>query len=210
VNVHRLLLRLVAPIVRLVARRRLDDPWARYDYRAPLSAYGGGNRHEFAWYLEGESAVSASSLAEVQGWLVECEYVHDQVLFNEQDFWQHPRTFEQVRRGDCEDHALWAWRKLIELGMDADLVAGSVLRGATDVPDRGAGGHVWVNLRRDGETFVFETVAKTKEHMLRPLATVRDRYRPEFGVDREGRRFAFNGAIMAFRENQGDATRRTA
>jgi hypothetical protein len=48
------------------------------------------------------------------------------VLFGEADFWQHPSTFERLRTGDCEDFAVWAWRKLIELGYDVDLVAGGV------------------------------------------------------------------------------------
>src|SRR5690348_3236184 len=47
----------------------------------------------------------------------DCEYVRDPV--HERDFWQHPKTFEQLRKGDCEDHALWAWRKLTELGISA-------------------------------------------------------------------------------------------
>lgn len=152
-----------------------------------------------------------SSLDEIQDWLLQCEYARDEALFNESDFWQHPRTFEQLRRGDCEDHALWAWRKLVELGLEAELVSGTVLRGGDGdgMPSRGA--HVWVLLRRGDETIVFETVAKTRERMLRPLASVRDRYRPEFGVDRKGHRFAFNGAIISFRETHADAgERRTA
>src|SRR5205085_1473130 len=68
----------------------------------------------FAWYFEGQSAVTVGSVDDVCEWLLECEYVHDPELFHEPDFWQHPRTFERLRKGDCEDHALWAWRKLVE------------------------------------------------------------------------------------------------
>ncbi len=32
--------------------------------------------------------------------------------------------FRGKRRGDCKDHALWAWRKLNELGIAAELVCG--------------------------------------------------------------------------------------
>jgi Bacterial transglutaminase-like cysteine proteinase BTLCP len=201
--------RLLAPLARLVTRRLpVRDAWERYDYRVPLSAFGSGNRHEFGWYFEGESSVAVASLDEVQEWLLACEYVQDESLFNEPDFWQHPRTFEQLRRGDCEDHALWAWRKLVELGYDADLVSGTVLRATEDTAERG--GHVWVMLRENGERLVFEAVAKAKSRMVRPLEEVRDRYRPEFGVDRQRQRYAFNGALLAFNEHRSSSTRRSA
>jgi hypothetical protein len=179
-----------------MARRiAVDDPWARVDYAAPPHAFGAGNRHDFAWYFEGDSTVPVASIDDVQDWLLSCDYAPDTALFNEPDFWQHPRTFEQLRRGDCEDHALWAWRKLVELGLDADLVSGTVRHAGDDVVPRG--GHVWVLLRQNGETFVFEAVAKQRDRMLRPLADVRDRYRPEFGVDRACRRYTFHGALIA-------------
>ena len=201
--------RLLAPLTRLVTRRLpARDAWERYDYSVPLSAFGSGNRHEFGWYFEGESSVTVASLDEVQEWLLACEYVQDETLFHEPDYWQHPHTFEQLRRGDCEDHALWAWRKLVELGYDADLVSGTVLQGSEETVERG--GHVWVLLHANGERLVFEAVAKAKSRMVRPLAEVRDRYRPEFGVDRRRQRYAFNGALLAFNESRAPSTKRSA
>ena len=198
-TVRRTISRFLAPLARRLRRRSpREDPWGRFDYRVPLSAFGSGNQHDFAWYFQGESSVPVASLDEIQDWLIACEYVHDAVLFNEADFWQHPRTFEVLRRGDCEDHALWAWRKLVELGHDADLVSGTVLHGSEGSSERG--GHVWLLIRQDGEQFVFEAVAKAKDRMIRPLATVRDHYRPEFGVDRHKKPYAFNGARLAFLE----------
>ena len=197
-----MLARLLAPLTRLVTRRLpVKDAWDRYDYRVPLSAFGTGNRHEFDWYFEGESTVPVASVDDVQEWLLACEYVQDETLFHESDFWQHPSTFEQLRRGDCEDHALWAWRKLVELGYDADLVSGSVLRSSEDTVERGE--HVWVLLNDNGERLVFEAVAKVRSRMIQPLVDVRDRYRPEFGVDRQRQRYAFNGALAAFNERRG-------
>ncbi len=193
--------RLSALLARFAVRRAPDrDPWERFEYDVPLSAFGSGSLHDFAWYFEGECVVGASSLEEIQDWLLGCEYTRDPALFNEEDYWQHPRTFEQIRRGDCEDHALWAWRRLVELGFEADLVSGSLMLESGEVDDRG--GHVWVLVRRDGEPFVMETVAKSREQILLPLAEVRDRYRPEFGVDRERRRYAFNGALASLRERE--------
>lgn len=190
-------------------RVSIDDAWERYDYVAPPSAFGTGSRHEFSWYFEGESTVTATSIDDVQDWLLTCDYEHDPALFNEPDFWQHPRTFERLRRGDCEDHAIWAWRKLVELGYDADLVSGTVFHPEDEIEPRH--GHVWVLLRRENETYVFEAAAKSRETMIRPLVELRDRYRPEFGVDRTCRRYTFNGALHALREDrQGSSTPRTA
>ena len=199
---HAIITRIRELMSGLLAPRRSDgDAWARYPARVPITALGAGSQHDFGWYFEGESSIPVLSVGEIQDWLLGCEYVHDRALFNEADFWQHPNTFERLRRGDCEDHALWAWRKLVELGIDADLVSGTVAG-----PDGDAGqrrGHVWILARLNGEPFVFETVAKVKDRMLLPLAAVRGDYRPEFGVDGLKRRYAFNGALIGFRERRG-------
>jgi hypothetical protein len=176
-----------------------EDPWERVDIKVPLRSYGLGSVNDFAWYFEGDSSVTVATIDDIQQWLLACEYVRDPDLFNEADFWQHPRTFEQIRRGDCEDHALWAWRKLIELGYDADLVAG---RSLPWVPGRHERGHAWVVFRHEGETYLFETATKSRAHMVRPLSTVASGYRPEFGVDRTRTRFAYNGVLITMRERE--------
>jgi hypothetical protein len=177
------------------------DPWERLNVRVALEKYGAGARHDFAWDFEGESAVTVATVEDVQGWLAECAYVHDPALFREDDFWQHPLTFEKLRQGDCEDHAIWAWRKLVELGVDADLVCGRLLPWDPVAKD-GHRGHAWVVFRAANGTFLFETVEKKRERMVRPLAEVCDLYRPEFGVDSKRKRFAFNGMILSLRERE--------
>jgi hypothetical protein len=186
---------MLAPVVRAWARLFPPaDPWERFAYRVPLHAFGSGNQHDFSWYLEGESHVSVASIEDVQEWLLGCEYVGDAELFREADFWQHPTTFERLREGDCEDHALWAWRKLLEIGADVELIAGRTRRDDGSLGN----GHVWLLLRERDETFVFEATSKSKDGMLRPLAEVRDRYLPSFGVDRRRERFAYNGYLVDF------------
>ena len=171
--------------------------------------YGGGSRRDFTWYFEGESAVSVKSLDEIQEWLLGCEYAHDMALFQERDFWQHPRTFEQLRRGDCEDHALWAWRKCVELGIDAELVSGQQLS-ESGVSEEHSG-HVWVVLKRDDQLYLFETAAKSKDRMLKPLNDVRAEYRPEVGVDSSKNRFAYLGFLLTLKEQrERRKSRRTA
>ena len=66
--------------------------------------------------------------------------------------WQQPCAFEQSRRGDCEDFALWAWRKLVEMGVDAEFYVGRVMCGDDPVSARQ---HAWVVYRVDDE-FLFE------------------------------------------------------
>ena len=139
----------------------------------------------FRWYFEGESTVRTATVDDVCEWLGACQYVSDDQLFNEADFWQHPRTFEQVRKGDCEDHALWAWRKLIELGHPAEFFVGQWLEGGGAHHD----GHAWVVFEQDGQRFLLEAVTKDEKHvMIRPLLDVRRELRPAF----LGRRYLHN------------------
>src|SRR6185436_7297823 len=101
----------------------------RLSLPVPIGAFGPGSRREFAQYFQGESHVRVESIDEIVEWLLNCQYMTDAILFNERDFWQHPNTFEQLRRGDCEDFALWAWRKLADIGIDAEFCVGRVVRG---------------------------------------------------------------------------------
>jgi len=186
------LLRPLRPLYRLLLRTiSVPDPWERLELESPLAAYGSGARLDFWKYLEGDSTVTVTSLDDVCSWLLGCTYQHDDVLFHEPDFWQHPSTFERLRCGDCEDFAIWAWRKLIELEVDADLVTGYCL-------DNGelAGRHVWILIRDENGASLFEPVAKARERMVRPFSEVRDRYLPEFGVDRHAQRFTFAGELL--------------
>ena len=177
------------------------DPWERLGYRVSARRFGPGSTHDFAWYFEGGSDVPVSSVDDIAQWLLGCEYVTDPDLFRVADYWQHPRTFEQIRRGDCEDHAVWAWRKLVELGYDADLVAGRCLPWTPGAEDSERT-HAWVMFRRDGASYLFETTSKIKEHMVRPLADVSSTYRPELGVDKQRKSFTFGGALLTIRERE--------
>ena len=86
--------------------------------------------------------------------------MRDDRQFGVDDVWQHPCEFERLRQGDCEDYALWAWRKLVELGVDAELVSGR-----WDVTREDAGHHAWVVYREGGSEFLLESVARTRSAM---------------------------------------------
>jgi hypothetical protein len=182
------------------------DGWERLPVSPGLQAYGAGARRPFAAYLAGESHVEVGSVEAIKDWLLGCQYEDDEALFSEADFWQHPVTFERLRAGDCEDFALWAWRKLIEIKIDADFVVGFWLQ-----DEKFESRHAWVVFCLDGEEFLFETVARDRDQMIRPLSDVRDKYIPQFGVDPKAKRFGFSGYVIGEKRRlAAKSARRTA
>ncbi|MGQ0539344.1 MAG: hypothetical protein ACT4R6_10385 [Gemmatimonadaceae bacterium] len=191
----------VGALLRGVAGRLVPprDPWVRLPLRPPLHVFGPGARQDFHWYFEGDSAVPVRHMADMLEWLAGCEYTTDREAFLVSDFWQHPRTFELMRRGDCEDFALWAWRKLVELGIDACFVVGYATLG----PEAGRR-HAWVVFREGDTDYLFEPCQRQREHMVRALGDVRAAYFPEYGVDARRQRFTYAGhtdAKLRIREN---------
>jgi hypothetical protein len=187
---------ILRPVQRLLLRLTpVDDPWERIDVSPALGHLGSGARYEFEWYFQGESAVPVSNLHELRSWLRGCRYVRDPELFHERDYWQHPRTFEQLRRGDCEDFALWAWRKLVELGYDADLVIGSAGEGTESR-------HAWIVYRENATEYLMEPGHARQATWVRPLDEVRAEYLPMYGVGPDRRRFTFAGYLLDLKQQQ--------
>ena len=158
--------------------------------RVPASVFGPGSRQPFAEYFEGKSCVPVGSIDDIVAWLQTCEYVPDLELFREPDVWQHPAAFERQRRGDCEDFALWAWRKLAEVGVDAEFCVGRVICDDRPEIDRQ---HAWVVYRLNGTEFLFEPAARTPSSMIRPLADAMGEYVPHFAVNHRFDTNAFVG-----------------
>ena len=182
---------------RLIRHVPADDSWEPHTSRfIKPHIFGPGSLRMFSWYLEGDSAVEVRSIEDVCRWLAECQYLSDPDLFNERDFWQHPRTFEHLRKGDCEDHALWAWRKLIELGHPAEFLVGQWFTGGGEAHDQ----HAWVVFDRNGERFLFEAVNKDQECMIRALSDARTEYSPHFSVDHAFTMRSYAGYLMYLKE----------
>ena len=180
------------PLSRLLLRTvSLDDPWQRFPNDVPLALYGKGAQRDFSWYFEGESRVPVTGVDEMLAWLRGCAYVRDMELFHDVDFWQHPLTFEQLRRGDCEDFALWSWRKLVEMGHDAEFVAGRCAARGLHGP-----GHAWVLLHGPDGVSLLDPVLRNGCGCLRPLDDVRDAYVPEVSVDGRLNRYAYAGFYL--------------
>ena len=198
-----LLSRLLTPFMRFGARLfRTESAWERVTMRVPASAFGPGSQRPFAEYFEGESSVRVGSIDGIVAWLQTCEYVTDLELFHKRDVWLHPGAFERLRRGDCEDFALWAWRKLAEIGIDAEFCVGRVICDDRPEIDRQ---HAWVVYRINGTAFLFEPAARTPSRMIRPLADAMGEYVPHFAVNHRFDTSAFVGC--AFDSHRGSRSR---
>jgi hypothetical protein len=198
---HKLFRWLLSWLVRLGWRSK--SPWKRLSLPVPIGAFGPGSRREFAHYFEGESGVRVESIDEIVEWLLTCQYMTDATQFNERDLWQHPIAFEQLRCGDCEDFALWAWRKLSDIGIEAEFYVGRVVLGGEPGADRQ---HAWVVYRVDGVAFLFEPAA-SRHRMIRRLAEAMDGYVPHFAVDGRLHTFAFSGYVLDCKRGGTDAMR---
>lgn len=161
--------------------------WEWQHQNIPLKYFGGGARHPFDYYFTRESGVEVRTIDEIVAWLLECHYVTDWEQFNERDHWQHPVDFELTRKGDCEDFALWAWRKLVELGHDAEFMVGKWVRGER------AGSHAWVLLRHEGETWVFESTGRSPTRVMRRHAEAAPHYVPFASVDKALKKKVYQG-----------------
>jgi hypothetical protein len=158
-----------------------------------LHHYADGLLDDFPVYLRGPSNVRVSSVEEIKEWLLGCSYQTDRDQFG-REYWQHLLEFEDRRVGDCDDYAIWAWRKLVDLGFDARLVVGKTLPIANALL-----GHAWVVYRDRDRSYLFDGTASPSE-MIRPLDEAKSEYRPEYGVDRGGKRYTYAGAVLSLKE----------
>lgn len=160
-----------------------SDPWECMHLECAPPAFGAGSTRSFTEYFSGTSRIAVASLDDLCAWLRGCECLSDQTLFLQEDFWQHPLTFEQIRKGDCEDHALWAWRKLAEMGIPARFTAGR-WKGIA---------HAWIGLELDGNPHLLETTRKTDPMLRRVDGEVRAEYCPALSVDQALRTYVHAG-----------------
>ncbi len=163
----------------------------REQQMVPFRRFGYGSQNDFRWYFERESRVQPATVAEICHWLKQCRYVSDHEQFNARDHWLHPVEFETTRQGDCEDHALWAWRKLVKLGIPAEFVVGEA-KWADDHPTEA---HAWVTFTRDGRAYLLEATAKTK--MIYPLETTANLYHPWYSIDQDFQTYQHNRYVKA-------------
>ncbi len=165
--------------------------WHRRESQVPRYNFGKGAKKEFSWYFEGKSKVDVRSVKDICKFLSKCEYMTDMELFVEDDFWQHPVTFEYLRRGDCDDHALWAWRKLTEIGVHAEFVSGQWIEQKDG--EKKETGHAWVNFHEKESNLwrVMECTQKNPRKIVLPFEEAEKYYFPEFGIDGQLRTYRY-------------------
>ena len=117
---------------------------------------------------------------EIRTFLKTCRYVSDREQFGVKDHWMPPEEFENIRRGDCDDFALWTWRQLLGLGYNARFVVGSAGRYGI--------GHAWVSFRVRDRVFIVESLLPRYPRFPR-LETLR--YRPIVSVEVDGTHIKF-------------------
>ncbi len=105
---------------------------------------------DLSWFFQRKLAFNGCSLRDVSAFLATCKGVTDLDQFGQREWWIHPADFEKSKKGDCEDHALFAWRVLHEMGRDVRLMLGRARKS----------GHAWVQLYEEECSFILETTAK--------------------------------------------------
>jgi hypothetical protein len=111
----------------------------------------------------------------LRSFLKTCEYVSDKEQFNKDDYWLPPEQFEILKKGDCEDFAIYAWRQLIQMGYKARFVAG--------YSGRYGQGHAWVTLERNKRHYICEPIAC---HFSRLPRLNMIRYCPDISIEWDG------------------------
>lgn len=132
-------------------------------------------------YLSQPLKQQCADFAELRSFLSRCEYVSDEEQFAKKDYWQAPELFEESKKGDCEDFALWAWRQLLEMHFSARVVIGF----AGQYGD----GHAWVTFEQNGKWFLLEPLAWPVGLTLPRLSIVR--YKPKYSVGWDGRTISY-------------------
>lgn len=117
----------------------------------------------------------------LRSWLRGCRYVSDQEQFGKDDFWMPPEEFERKRAGDCEDFALWTWRQLMEMGLEARFVGGRA--------GRYGAGHAWVVFADRGKHYLVEPLAAGIGSALPRLTALR--YEPAVSASWDGSKVRF-------------------
>jgi len=152
---------------------KVFDPFHRR--RAPHPSFPMGR------YVSHPLTVKCNSIHDIRQFLKRCKAVSDQELFGKRDYWQPPEDFERLRKGDCDDFALWTWRQFLSLGYDARFVGGEA--------GRYGAGHAWVTFFQDGKCFLVEPMLRGAGETFPRLSTVK--YKPQYSVAWDGRSLSY-------------------
>jgi hypothetical protein len=122
-----------------------------------------------------------SDFTEMRKFLAKCTYISDQEQFGQEDYWQPPEQFEETRKGDCEDFALWSWRQLMRMNYPCRFVVGNA--------GRFGAGHSWVTFQKDGKTYLLEPLNWMIGLKMPRISTLR--YHPTHSMDWDGKTVSY-------------------
>ena len=157
------------------------DAVGRKVFRPDLRRKGVHPTFPMGRYVSQPLSVKCASLEDMRKFLCTCSGVSDEEQFGKRDYWQPPENFEQTRKGDCDDFALWTWRQLLDLGYEARFVCGAHGRYGT--------GHAWVEFMKDGKWFLIEPQLHGIGLDMPRLSTLR--YKPKLSVSCDDGRISF-------------------
>jgi hypothetical protein len=132
-------------------------------------------------FLTQPLSVECSNFDDLQSFLKQCRYVSDLEQFGKLDYWMLPAEFEEKKKGDCEDFALWTWRQLLAMGYDARFVGGRAGKYGSS--------HAWVAFTKDERTFLVESLAARLSKTFPRLSTLR--YEPHVSVSWDNDRIRY-------------------
>lgn len=157
------------------------DPNGRKVLRPDLRRHGPHPTFPMGRYVSQPLTIKCSSFDDIRKFLRTCKYTSDKEQFGRDDYWQPPEQFEQTKLGDCDDFALWTWRQLLTLGLDARFVMGP--------QGRYGSGHAWAQYQHDGKTFLVEPLMHRAGGKIPRLTTLN--YHPKLSVAWDGEKIAF-------------------
>ena len=132
-------------------------------------------------YVSQPLAVQCETIQDICKFLRGCRAQSDQDLFNKREYFQPPEEFERLKKGDCDDFALWTWRQFIALGYDARVVFGKA--------GRFGQGHAWVEFFQDNKCYLVEPQLGALGEAMPRLSTLR--YAPQFSASWDGKTLAY-------------------
>ncbi len=135
-----------------------------------------GNTHPWNRYFYKPLSTKPKNIYDIVRFLRGCKYISDRHTRSRNDFWEPPDIFEKRRTGDCEDHAIWAWRQLYDIGYRTRFVLGIC----------GNCEHAWVHIFVNGRCYLLES---TQKHGWFPVISD---YKPSWSVENgPGKKFLF-------------------
>ncbi len=135
----------------------------------------------FGRYVSKPPTIHCKNLQEVRDFLRSCRQMSDENAFGKKDYWLPPDEFEKLKKGDCDDFALWTWRQLQQMGYPARFVAGEF--------GRYSAGHAWVTFEKDAKHYIADATRSSLGIRLPRLQVFK--YRPIYSVEWNGSNIVF-------------------